>query len=71
MAITLTPEEIRHLERLAEAGGRGLTISGLKSRSVMDRLVAVRYVTHHAPSMDAVLYVITGLGRKALADANR
>jgi hypothetical protein len=71
MAMTLTPEEIRHLERLAVTGERGRIIGGLTSHSIMKRLVEARYVTDHAVSMDAVLYVITDLGRKALEDAKR
>ena len=60
MAITLTP---------VPAGKRGRTISAPTPRGGLKRLVKAGYVTDHAVSMDAVLYVITDLGRQALAKA--
>ena len=69
MAITLTPEEISYLEQLVPAGKRGRTISAPTPRGGLKRLVKAGYVTDHAVSMDAVLYVITDLGRQALAKA--
>jgi len=41
----------------------------LPPRGGLKRLVKAGYVTDHAVSMDAVLYVITDLGRQALAKA--
>jgi hypothetical protein len=46
-------------------GERGRTISAPASRAGLARLVEARYVTEHAVSMDAVLYLITDLGRRA------
>jgi hypothetical protein len=71
MAIILTAEEIGYLEQLAEAGARGRTISGPRRRGGLQRLVDAGYVTDHSVSLDAVLYVITDLGRNALANAER
>jgi DNA-binding PadR family transcriptional regulator len=71
MTITLTGEETRQLELLAEAGKKERTISAPRPRGGLQRLVDAGYVTDRAISMDAVLYVITDLGRKALADVKR
>jgi hypothetical protein len=67
MSIKLSAEEIDFLQQLQAAGERGRTISGAKPRRGMHRLVESRFVTDHAVSMDAVLYVITKRGKDALA----
>jgi hypothetical protein len=71
MAITLTPEEIGYLALLGTAGERGRTISAPTPRGGMKRLVESGYVVDRAISMDAVHYVITSEGRKALAEIER
>jgi hypothetical protein len=69
MAITLTAEEIGYLEQLAEAGVRG--INAPTPHCGLQRLVDAGYVTDHPVSLHGVLYLITDLGRNALADAER
>jgi DNA-binding MarR family transcriptional regulator len=71
MAITLTADEIRHLELLAEADKHGLTVSPSTPRGGLNRLVEAGYIVDRAISMDVVLYVITDLGRRALTNAKR
>ena len=51
---------------IAMAGGRPRTIKAV--RSDLSRLVKVRYVIEQSASMDTVVYVMTDLGRRALAD---
>ena len=69
MAITLTAEEIGYLEQLAEAGVRG--INAPTPHCGLQRLVDAGYATDHPVSLHGVLYLITDLGRNALADAER
>jgi predicted transcriptional regulator of viral defense system len=69
MTIKLTAEEVAALAQLRVAGDRGRTISGLKSRGWLSRLVKGRYVIEQSASMDTVVYVITDQGREALARA--
>jgi hypothetical protein len=69
LAITLTAEEIGYLEQLAEAGVRG--INAPTPHCGLQRLVDAGYVTDHPVSLHGVLYLITDLGRNALADAER
>jgi len=64
--IELTPIELTALKELAAAGPRGR-----KSRAVrrdLARLIRAHYVTEQSASMDTVIYVITDLGRRALAN---
>jgi DNA-binding transcriptional regulator PaaX len=65
----LTIDEIAALDELAAAGTRGRTSSGLKSRAGLSRLVKAGYVLEESASLDTVVYVITDLGRTALASA--
>jgi DNA-binding PadR family transcriptional regulator len=65
----LTIDEIAALDELAAAGTRGRTSSGLKSRAGLSRLVKAGYVLEESASLDTVVYVITDLGRAALASA--
>jgi hypothetical protein len=69
--IELTADEIAALKQLAAAGERGRISSGLKNRIRLSRLVQAGYVIERPASMDAVAYVITHLGRQALASAQR
>ncbi len=65
MTISLSTAEIVVLKQLAAAGNRGRT-----SRAViggLSRLVQASYVTKQSASRDRVVYVITDLGRRALA----
>jgi hypothetical protein len=71
MTINLTTGEIAVLKELLAAGERGRTCSGLKARSGFSRLVKAGYVLEQAASMDALAYVITKVGRQALAGAER
>jgi hypothetical protein len=63
----LTEEEIGFLQELVDAGEVGRTITGLKSRAGLLRLVQLKYVTEQSTSLDTVLYRITDAGRDALA----
>ena len=63
----LTEEEIGFLQELVDAGEVGCTITGLKSRAGLLRLVQLKYVTEQSTSLDTVLYRITDAGRDALA----
>jgi hypothetical protein len=63
---TLTEEEISFLQQLADAGEAGCTITGLRSRAGLLRLVQLKYVTEQSTSLDTVLYRITDAGRDAL-----
>src|ERR1700737_594744 len=69
MAITLTAEEISYLEQLAEAGVRG--INAPTPHCGLQRLVDAGYATDHPVSLHGVLYLITDLGRNALAGWRR
>jgi DNA-binding PadR family transcriptional regulator len=69
MPIELTAKEIDFLKQLEAAGDRGRTISAPTLRGGLKRLVDAGYVVDEAVSSDAVLYRITKLGPKALADA--
>ena len=68
MEIALMPEEISHLEQLAEAGVRGINTS--TPHGGLERLVDAGYSTYHPVSLHGVL-LITDLGRNALADVMR
>jgi hypothetical protein len=64
--VELTPGEVTALKELAAAGPRGR-----KSREVrrdLARLIRAHYVTEQSASTDTVVYVITDLGRRALAN---
>jgi hypothetical protein len=63
--IKLTASEVTALKELAAAGPRGR-----KSRVRRDlaRLIRAHYVTEQSASRDTVVYVITDLGRRALAN---
>jgi hypothetical protein len=61
------PEEISHLERLAEAGVRGINTP--TPHGGLERLVDAGYITYHPVSLHGALYLITNLGRNALANA--
>jgi hypothetical protein len=69
VSVSLTEEEIGFLKQLAAAGKTGRTITGLKSRTGLLRLVALKYVTEQSVSLDTVLYLITHAGRNALIQA--
>ena len=64
--IKLTPGELTALKELAAAGPRGR-----KSRAVrrdLARLIQAHYVIEQSANTDTVVYVITDLGRRALAN---
>jgi hypothetical protein len=72
MAITLMAAEIGHLEQLAETGvRRDQQINTPTPHGGIQRLVDAGYITYHPVSLHGVLYLITDLGRDALADAMR
>jgi hypothetical protein len=62
--IKLIPSEVTALKELAAAGPRGRT--GRAVRRDLARLIQAHYVLERSASMDAVVYVITDLGRRAL-----
>ena len=69
MTIDLTRDEIWFLKALRAAGGRGRIVSAFASNAWLARLVEVQYVTKHLQSERKTLYIITDLGRQALANA--
>jgi DNA-binding MarR family transcriptional regulator len=69
MAIDLTRDEIWFLKALRAAGERGRIVSALASQAELVRLVEMQYVTKLPQSDRRTLYVITDLGRQALANA--
>jgi hypothetical protein len=64
--INLTPSEATALKELAAAGPRGRKAKAV--RRDLARLIQAHYVTEQSASMDMVTYVITDLGRRALAN---
>ena len=69
MTIDLTRDEIWFLKALRAAGERGRIVSAFASNTGLVRLVEVQYVTKHLQSERKTLYIITDLGRQALANA--
>ena len=69
MTIDLTRDEIWFLKPLRAAGERGRIVSAFASNAGLARLVEVQYVTKHLQSERKTLYIITDLGRQALANA--
>ena len=69
MTIDLTRDEIWFLKALRAAGERGRIVSAFASNAGLARLVEVQYVTKHLQSERKTLYIITDLGRQALANA--
>jgi hypothetical protein len=67
MSVSLTDEEIGFLKQLAGAGKAGRTITGLKPRSGILRLVQLKYVSEQSLNLNTVLYLITKVGLNALA----
>ena len=63
MAIKLTQQEINYLRELTI--GRK-TMTGLKDRSGLKRLVDAGYITEDSANVQMTVYSITELGRKAL-----
>jgi len=57
------------LQKFAAAGRRGV-IGATSRRSGLTRLIAKRYIAERAVGVNAVQYVITDRGRRALAEAN-
>jgi hypothetical protein len=62
----LTEVEIGFLRQLADAGEAGRTITGLKSRAGLLRLVQLKYVTEQSTRLRTILYRITNAGQHAL-----
>ena len=69
MTIDLTRDEIWFLKPLRAAGEQGRIVSALASNAGLARLVEERYVTKQLQSERKTLYIITDLGRQALANA--
>ena len=67
MTADLTRDEIWFLKALRAAGERGRIVSSPESRAGLARLVLLRYVTELPQSEHRSLYIITDLGRQALA----
>ena len=67
-ALDLSRDEIWFLKALRAAGERGRIVSAPASRAGLSHLVEVRYVTKHPQSERRTQYVITDLGRQALAN---
>jgi hypothetical protein len=69
--VILTQEEVELLKQLKAAGGRGRTVSTLKTHDRLKRLVDAGYVTDQAASLDLVRhYRITKRGENALSEAH-
>jgi hypothetical protein len=64
--IKLIPREVMALKELAAAGPRGRTSRAV--RRDLARLIQAHYVIERSAKTDTVIYVITDLGRRALAD---
>jgi hypothetical protein len=62
----LTPTEVMALKELAAAGPRGRTSRAV--RRDLARLIQAHYVIEQSANMDSVVYRITDLGRRALAN---
>jgi len=71
MAISLTRDEVKYLKELVAAGERGRTINAPTPRDGLERLVQASYVVARAISTDAMHYLITNHGRKALGDVQQ
>jgi hypothetical protein len=65
--MTLTHQEIEMLRALSEREN-GMAISG-QSHLACQQLIDAKYAKSRAVSMNAILYEITELGRKALSAA--
>jgi hypothetical protein len=63
----LTRDEIWFLKALRAAGERGRTVTSSECRAGLARLVQLQYVTELPQSKHRSLYIITDLGRRALA----
>jgi hypothetical protein len=63
MAIKLTQQEINYLRELT-IGSK--TMTGLKDRSGLKRLVDAGYITEDSANVQTTVYSIAELGRKAL-----
>jgi hypothetical protein len=63
----LTRDEIWFLKALRAAGERGRTVSSSECRAALARLLLLQYVTELPQSEHRSLYIITDLGRHALA----
>jgi hypothetical protein len=61
MAIKLTQQEINYLRELT-IGSK--TMTGLKDRTGLKRLVDAGYITEHSANVQTTVYSITELGRK-------
>ena len=66
----LSRGELDRLQKLAEAGHRGMVRPATR-RSGFSRLVAARLVKARPSGLAAIMYVITDRGRRALADASK
>jgi hypothetical protein len=64
--IKLTPREVTALKELAAAGPRGRTSRAV--RRDLARLIQAHYVIEQSANTDTVIYVITDLGRRVLAN---
>jgi hypothetical protein len=69
MTFDLTRDEIWFLKALRAAGARGRTVNAPAFRAGLARLVEMKYVTTNSESGRKTLYIITDLGRQALANA--
>ena len=69
MAIRLTRNQIQPLKELAAAGKHGRTIVAPASSAELAHLISVQYIMRQALNLDTKQYVITRLGRQALAEA--
>jgi hypothetical protein len=69
MATKLTRTEIQLLKELTAAGEHGRTIGAPASSIEVALLIRAQYIVKRAPnSVDTKQYVITQLGRQALAE---
>jgi hypothetical protein len=69
MATRLTRTEIQLLKELTAAGEHGRTIGAPASSVEVALLIRAQYIARRAPNMVTRQYVITQLGRQALAEA--
>jgi len=69
MATELTRGQFQLLKELAAGDARRRSITASISSIDLAYMIKARYITKRVENLGAALYVITALGRQALADA--
>jgi hypothetical protein len=69
MVVRLTRNQIQLLKEFTAAGKHGQSITAPISSDEFARLIRAQYIMRRTANPDEKLYVITKLGRRALAEA--